>query len=75
MEYPTRGNNVIQDDVRHLHHQPRHDNVGDGYLEYVTTLEFVVEGQGMESKWPLVSASVLACPVITNNCVSESNIY
>ena len=29
----------------------------------------------MASDWPLVSASVLACPVITNYSVSESNIW
>ena len=28
----------------------------------------------MASDWPLVSTSVLACPVITNNCVFESKI-
>ncbi len=40
MEYPTRGSNVVQHDIGYLHHQPRSDDVGNRYLEYITAFEF-----------------------------------
>ena len=40
MEHPTRGSNVIHDDISHLHQQPRHDDVGNRYLEDIAAFEF-----------------------------------
>jgi hypothetical protein len=37
-----------------------HDDMGNRYLEDVTAFEFIEEGQGMASEWPLMS-SRLAC--------------
>ena len=37
MEYPVRSGNVVQDDIGHLQHKPRHDDVGNRYLEDITT--------------------------------------
>ena len=41
MEYPSGCGDVVQNDISNFHHQPRHDDVGNGYLEYITTLEFI----------------------------------
>ena len=41
MEYPGGSRDVVQNDISNLHHQPRHDDVGNAYLEDVTVFEFV----------------------------------
>ena len=41
MEDPGRSRDVIEDDIGHLHHQPRYDDIGNAYLEYISAFEFV----------------------------------
>ena len=40
MKDPARGDNVVQNDISYLQHQPRQDDVGDADLEYVTAFKF-----------------------------------
>lgn len=41
MEYPAWSGNVIQNNISYLQYQPRHNDMGDSYLENITTLELV----------------------------------
>ena len=45
MENPVRSSEVVQDYVGDLQQQPRGDNIGSSYPEYVAAFEFVKKGQ------------------------------
>ncbi len=41
VEYPGWSSNVVQNNICYLHYEPRHNDIGDSYPEYITALELV----------------------------------
>ncbi|WP_421712721.1 hypothetical protein [Alteromonas abrolhosensis] len=41
MEHPGGSSDIVQNCVGYLDHHPGHNEIGGGYLEYITAFEFV----------------------------------
>ena len=53
---------MVYHDINDLHHQPGNDNVGDRYLEYVSSFELVKYRQLLASLRPLLQIRLHAQP-------------
>lgn len=59
VEHPVRGFDVVQDHIGHLHHEPRHHDVGERYFIDVSAFQFFDNRQGLVTFSPLLLLSIV----------------